>query len=92
MSLEVQHAEFPYTLNIETAAGQAVAVPIAFLTREELATFLQTDFKRLANEAGLRGARIHVEQAATADYGNVLEAVSAYLRRAALKTVEPRSA
>lgn len=87
MSAEVQHVEYPYTLNVETATGQTVAVPIAFLTREQVATFLQTDFKRLAQEAGIKGARVQVEQAATADYDNVLQAVAAYLRRAAMKAV-----
>jgi hypothetical protein len=87
MSPEVQRVEYPYTLKIETSNGQFVTVPIAFLTREEVAKFLQSDFKQIAEQAGARGSRVHVEQAVTADYGNVLQDVAAYLRRAALKAV-----
>jgi hypothetical protein len=69
MSLEKQNVEYPYTLKIETSTGQSVTVPIAFLTREQVAKFLQSDFKRITEEAGVKGTRVHVEQAATADYG-----------------------
>ena len=85
MSLETQKIEYPFTLKIETASGQSVTVPIAFLTREQVAKFLQTDFKRISEEAGAKGTRVHVEQAATADYDNVLQEVTAYLRRTSLK-------
>jgi hypothetical protein len=33
----------------------------------------------------MQGSRVHVEQAITTDYDNVLQDVGAYLRRAALK-------
>ena len=85
MSPEAQNVEYPFTLKIETSTGQSVTVPIAFLTREQVAKFLQTDFKRITEEAGVTGTRVHVEQAATADYENVLQEVATYLRRAALK-------
>ena len=85
MSKEVQQVEYPFTLKIETATGQSVVVPIAFLTREQVANFLQFDFKRLAQEAGMKGARAHVEQAATANYDDVLQEVAACLRRSAVK-------
>lgn len=85
MSPEVQQLEHPYTLKIETPTGQSVTVPIAFLTREEVTNFLQSDFQRLAKEVGMRGSRVHVEQAVTIDYDNVLQDVAACLRRAALK-------
>jgi len=84
LSPEAQKIEFPFTLKIETATGN-VTVPIAFLTREQVAEFLQHDFKRLTQEAGAKGARVHIEQAITADYANVLQEVAAYLRRSALK-------
>ncbi len=61
MAPERQNAEYPYTLNIETSTGQAVTVPLAFLTREQLAEFLQFDFQRLAEEAGIKGARVEVQ-------------------------------
>jgi hypothetical protein len=82
MTLEAQQPESPYCLKIETATGQSSTVPIAFLTRQQLETFLQTEFKRLAQEAGVNGARIHVERATAADYAQVLREVSACLRSA----------
>jgi hypothetical protein len=85
MSPEAQAIEYPFTLKIETSTGQSVTVPIAFLTREQVAKLLQADFKRLAEEAGMKGTRVHVEQAVTADYDKVLQEVAAYLRRAAQK-------
>ena len=87
MSPEAQKIEYPFTLNIEISTGQSITVPIAFLTRDEVAKFLQADFKRIAQEAGIKGARVHVEQAASANYENVLQEVAGYLRRAAMKAV-----
>jgi hypothetical protein len=80
-----QKVEYPYTLKIETATGQSVTVPIAFLTREEITNFLQTDFQRLAQESGMKGSRVHVEQAVTVDYGDVLQDVASILRRTTMK-------
>ena len=85
MSSEAQKIEFPFTLKVETTTGQSITVPIAFLTREQVGKLLQSDFKRLAEEAGVQGSRVHVEQAVTANYDSVLQEVSAHLRRAALK-------
>lgn len=87
MSLETQKVEYPYTVKIETSTGQSVTVPIAFLTREQVAKFLQSDFQRITKEAGVKGTRVYVEQAATANYDNVLQEITAYLRRASLKAV-----
>lgn len=87
MSPEMQPVEYPYTLKIETPTGQSVTVSIAFMTRKEVADFLQTDFKRIAQESGMKGSRVHVEQAVTADYSDVLQDVSACLRRATMKKV-----
>jgi hypothetical protein len=69
-------------VKIETATGQSSTVPIAFLTTKQLEVFLQTEFKRLAQEAGVQGARIHVERAVAADYEQVLREVSACLQSA----------
>ena len=85
MSPELQQVEYPFMVKVEMAAGQTVTVPIAFLTREQVAKFLQTDFQRITKEAGVKGTRVHVEQAITADYEKVLAEVTAHLRRAALK-------
>ncbi len=77
--------EYPYFVKIETATGQSANVPIAFLTPKQLETILQTDFKRLAQEAGVSGARIHIECAGTADYDKVLRDIAACLRTASVR-------
>lgn len=79
MSVEAQQPEYPYLVKIETAAGQA-DVPIAFLTRQQVEHFLQFDFKRLVEAAGVKGARIHVERAMISDYEKTLTQVAAYLQ------------
>jgi hypothetical protein len=76
MTPETQQYESPYCVKIETATGQSSTVPIAVLTPKQLEVFLQTEFKRLAQEAGVKGARIHVERAIAADYEQVLREVS----------------
>ena len=81
MTPEMQ-PEYPYFVKIETAAGQSTTVPIAFMTPQQVQDFLQGDFKRLVQEAGVKGARIFVERASTADYRKVLEDVGAWLRNA----------
>lgn len=80
MTPEMQHSESPYCVKIETAAGQTATVPVAFLTPKHLEAFLQTEFKRLAQEAGVKGARVHVERAIAADYDHVIREVDACLR------------
>ena len=76
MTPETQQYESPYCVTIETGTGQSSTVPIAVLTPKQLEVFLQTEFKRLAQEAGVKGARIHVERAIAADYEQVLREVS----------------
>jgi hypothetical protein len=80
MAVEVQQAEYPYLVKLETSAGRSASVPIAFLTRQQVETFLQFDFKRLLEEAGVKGARVHVERAMTADYEKVLSEIASCLR------------
>ena len=82
MTLETQQFESPYCVKIETASGQISTIPIAVLTPKQLEVFLQTEFKRLAQEAGAKGVRVHVERAIAADYEQVLREVSASLRSA----------
>jgi len=82
MTPETQSSESPYCVRIETATGQSRTVPIAFLTSKQLEVFLQTEFKKLAQEAGVKGARIHVERAIAADYEQVLREVEACLSSA----------
>lgn len=85
MTVEAQQAEYPFTVKIETSTGQSANVPIAFLTRQQVENFIQFDFKRLVEEAGIKGARIHVERATTADYEKVLGEIAACLRTAPVK-------
>ena len=79
---ETQHPEYPYSVKIETPTGQSATVPITFLTAKQVEDFLQFEFKRLAQEAGVKGARIHVERAMTADYEKFIREVTACLRSA----------
>jgi hypothetical protein len=85
MNVEAQQPEYPYFVKIETSAGQSANVPIAFLTRQQVENFIQFDFKRLVEEAGIKGARIYVERASTADYEKVLGDIAACLRTAPVK-------
>jgi hypothetical protein len=82
MTSETQQSESPYSIKIETAMGKSTTVPIAVLTPEQLKDFLQIDFKRVAQEAGAKGARVHVERAVAADYEQVIQEVATCLRSA----------
>jgi hypothetical protein len=86
MTPETQQPESPYSVKIETT-DRSATVPIAFLTPKQLEVFLQVDFKRLAQEAGAKGARVHVERAVAADYEQVIREVAACLRSAAKASV-----
>ena len=79
MTPETQQTETPYSVKIEIATGRSTTVPIAVLTSKELEDFLQIEFKRLAQEAGAKGARVHVERAVAADYQQVIREVAACL-------------
>ena len=52
------------------------------MARPQVEVFLQIEFKRLAQEAGVKGARIHVERAIAADYELVIREVAPCLRSA----------
>ena len=80
MTREMQQSETPYAVKIETSTGRSTTVPIAFLTPKQLEDFLQNDFKRLAQEAAVKGARVHVERAVAADYEQVIREVTSCLR------------
>ncbi len=80
MTSETQPSESPYSVTIETATGKSTTVPIAVLTAKQLQDFLQSEFKRLAQQAGVTGARVHVERAVAADYEQVIREVAACLR------------
>jgi len=82
MASETQQSESPYSVKIETATGRSTTVPIVVLTPKQLEDFLQVEFKRLAQEAGVKGARVHVERTVAADYEQVMREVAACLRSA----------
>jgi hypothetical protein len=82
MTPETQQSESPYSVKIETATGKSTTVPIVILTPKQLEDFLQIEFKKLAQDAGVKGARIHVERAVAADYEQVVREVAACLRSA----------
>ena len=82
MTPETLQFESPYCLRIETETGKSSTIPIAVLTPKQLEVFIQSEFKRLAQEAGIKGARIHVERAIAADYEQVLREVAACLSSA----------
>ena len=82
MASETQQSESPYSVKIETATGRSTTVPIVVLTPKQLEDFLQVEFKKLAQEAGVKGARVHVERAVAADYEQVMREVAACLRSA----------
>ena len=82
MSPEMQQSESPYRVKIEIETGQSATVPIAVLTPKQLEVFLTSEFKRLAQEAGVKGVRIHVERAIAADYDQVLREVTGCLSSA----------
>lgn len=88
MTPDIRYSESPYCVKIETATGQSTTVPIAVLTSKQLEAFLQTEFQRLAQEAGVQGARVHVERAMAADYDNVIREVEACLRSAKPKPAQ----
>ncbi len=82
---QTQQPELPYFVKIETSTGHTATVPIAFLTTKQVEDFLQVDFKRLVQEAGVKGARIHIERATIADYENVLQEFAACLQSSRAK-------
>jgi glycine cleavage system regulatory protein len=82
MTPETQQFESPYSVKIEVAAGKSTTIPTAVMTPKQLEDFLQIEFKRLAQEAGVKGATVHVERAVAADYEQVIREVTACLRSA----------
>jgi len=79
MTPETQQFESPYCVRIETESGKSSTIPFAVLTPKQLEVILQSEFTRLTQETGVRGARIHVERATAADYQQVLREVAACL-------------
>ena len=74
----------PYSVKIETATGKPTRVPMTLLTPKQ-AEEVQTEFKKMAHNAGVKGARIEVQRVAADDYGKVVREAKTVLRQAAGK-------
>lgn len=72
---------FPYSVKINTESGTDATLPITLLTPKQ-AEELQVEFKKIARDAGVRGARISVRRLAVDDYDKVLHEAKACVRKA----------
>jgi hypothetical protein len=59
MSPKTQQSLHPYSVKIETPTGKSATLPVILLTPKQ-AEEVQVEFKRLAHDAGIKGARINV--------------------------------
>jgi len=84
MVSKTQQVLHPYLVRIETPTGTSTTLPHALLTPKQ-AEELQAEFKRLAQDAGVKGARISVQRASADDYEKVIHEAKACLRNAIAK-------
>ncbi len=84
MVSKTQQVLHPYSVRIETPTGESTFLPHALLTPKQ-AEELQAEFKRLAQDAGVKGARINVQRATADDYEKVIHEAKACLRNAMAK-------
>ncbi len=70
-----------YSVKIETATGKSTTLPLTLLTPKQ-AEEVRVEFKRLAHEAGVKGARIDVQRVTPDDYGKIIHEAKACLRTA----------
>ena len=84
MVSKTQQVLHPYSVRIETPTGTSTTLPHALLTPKQ-AEELQAEFKRLAQDAGVKGARINVQRATADDYEKVIHEAKACLRNAMAK-------
>jgi len=68
-------------VKIETPTGKSATLPNTL----KQAGQLQLEFKRLAHETGVKGARITVQRASADDYAKVMHEAKACLRTAVTK-------
>ncbi len=61
MTPKTQQPLHPYSVKIETPTGKSATLPVTLLTPKQ-AEQVQVEFKRLAHEAGIKGARIDVQR------------------------------
>ena len=81
MTPKLQQPLHPYSVKIETPTGKSATLPVTFLTPKQ-AEQVQVEFKRLAHEAGIKGARINVQRVVADDYEKVISEAKACLRTA----------
>ena len=74
----------PYSVKIETPTGKSTTLPNTLLTAKQ-AEEVQAQFKRLAHDAGVKGARISVQRVSGDDYEKVIHEAKACLRVAMAK-------
>jgi hypothetical protein len=84
MTPKTQQLLHPYSVKIETPTGKSATLPVTLLTPKQ-AEEVQVEFKRLAHEAGIKGARINVQRVIGNDYEKVIHEVKACLRKAMAK-------
>ena len=81
MAARIPQPRFPYSVKINTATGTDATLPITLLTPKQ-AEELQVEFRKIAREAGARGAHISVRRLAADDYKKVLHEAKACVRKA----------
>jgi predicted RNA-binding protein with PUA-like domain len=74
----------PYAVKIETTTGKSATLANTLLTPKQVEQ-VQLEFKRLAHEAGVKGARISVQRVTADDYEKVIHEAKACLRTAVAK-------
>jgi hypothetical protein len=84
MTPKTQPPLHPYAVKIETPTGKSATFPNTLLTPKQVEQ-VQLEFKRLAHEAGVKGARISVQRASADDYEKVMHEAKACLRTAVAK-------
>lgn len=84
MTPKMQQMLHPYAVKIETPTGKSASLPNTLLTPKQVEQ-IQLEFKRLAHEAGVKGARITVQRVMADDYEKVINEAKACLRTAVAK-------
>jgi hypothetical protein len=84
MTPKTQAPLHPYLVKIETLTGKSATFPVTLLTPKQ-AEEIQVEFKRLAHEAGIKGARVNVQRVVAHDYEKVIREAKECLRTAMAK-------
>ncbi len=73
-----------YSVKIATPTAGSANLPFALLTPKQVEQ-VQVEFKRLAQEAGIKGTRIDVQRVVPDGYDKVIHEAKACLRKAMAK-------